>query len=137
MTSISIRLEDHLEGTPNFNTWRERVLNILEEHDLDSFVTYVIEDATTNEGRSNYKKNQENSKRSIFESVKDNLMSVITPLKMKNECFVTFVGLIFLLVLTRGSTTTKYQQNTKRHHPNRGSSLSNTHEVGVVSPNIS
>ena len=81
MTSISIRLEDHLEGTPNFNTWRERVLNILEEHDLDSFVTSMVEDATTNAERVNNKKNQVNKNMIIHDSVKDNLMSVIIPLK--------------------------------------------------------
>ena len=49
MTSIFVRLKDQLEGTSNFNTWKERVLNILEEHDLDSFVTTVVEEPTTNE----------------------------------------------------------------------------------------
>ena len=70
------------------------MINILEENDLEYFVTYVIEDATTNEGRTNYKKNQENSKRSIFESVKDNLMSVITPLEATKECFETLRNLL-------------------------------------------
>ena len=89
MTSVSIRPEDRLEGTSNFNTWKERVLNILKEHDLDYFVTIVIEESTKNEGRTNYKKNQAKEKRIIYDSVKDNLMSVITPLKMANECFDT------------------------------------------------
>ena len=58
MTSIPIQLKDHLEGTSNFNTWKERVLNLLEEHDLDSFVTSVAEGPTTNVARINYNKNQ-------------------------------------------------------------------------------
>ena len=61
----------------------ERVINILEEHDLDSFVATMIEEPTTNARRTNYKKNQEKEKRIIYDSVKDNLMSMITPLKME------------------------------------------------------
>ena len=87
MTSISVRLEDRLEGTSSSNTWRVRVINILEEHDLDSFVTIVIEETTTNVGRINYKKNQSKEKRIIYDSMKENLMSVITPLIC--ECVLT------------------------------------------------
>ena len=46
MTSIFVRLEDCLKGAYNFNTWKERVLNILEDHDLDSLVTSVVEEPT-------------------------------------------------------------------------------------------
>ena len=65
------------------------MINILEEHDLDSFVATVIEEPTTNAGRINYKKNQAKEKRIIYDSVKENLMSMITPLKMTKECFET------------------------------------------------
>ena len=93
MASISVRPKDRIKGTSNFNTWKETVINILEENDIDSFVTYVIKEATTNAGRKNYKKNQEKSNMDIFESVKDNLMSVITPLKMEKECFKTLTNI--------------------------------------------
>ena len=93
MTSISVRPEDRLEGTSNFNTWKERVLNILKEHDLDYFVTSVVEEPKTNEKRVNYKKNQAKEKRIIYDSVKDNLMSVIAPLKMTKECFDTLTNI--------------------------------------------
>ena len=93
MASISVRPEDRLEGTTNFNTWKARVNNILKEHDLDSFVTTMIEETTINVGRTNYKKNQAKEKRIIHDSVKDNLMSVITPLKTTTECFDTLTNL--------------------------------------------
>ena len=93
MASISIELEDRLEGTSNVNTWKERAFNILEEHDLDYFVTSMIEEPTTNAGMTTYKRNQENAKHIIYDSMKDNLMSVITPLKMVNECFDTLTNL--------------------------------------------
>ena len=51
MTSISVKPEDRLEGASNFNVWKAKVLNILEEYDLDNFVTSVVEEPTTNAGR--------------------------------------------------------------------------------------
>ena len=93
MASISVRPEDRLEGTSNFNTWKARVFNILEEHDIDSFVTSVIEEPTKNAGRTNYKRNQGKEKMIIYDSVKDNLMSVITPLKTEKDCFDTLINL--------------------------------------------
>ena len=57
MTSISVRPEDRLEGTSNFNTWKMRVLNILQEHDLDGYISIVVEDPTSNVGCINFKNN--------------------------------------------------------------------------------
>ena len=47
MTLISIWPEYHFESTSNFITWKARVLNILEEHNLDFYVSSVVEDPTT------------------------------------------------------------------------------------------
>ena len=93
MASTSVRTKDQIEGTSNFNTWKARVINILEAHDLDSFVTSVIEDPTTILIRTHYKNNQAKEKRIIYDSMKDNLVLVITPLKTKNECFETLTNL--------------------------------------------
>ena len=74
MTSIYVRPEDRLEKASNFNLWKARILNILEEHDLDNFVFNTVEDPTTNAGRTAFKKNQGKEKRIIFDSVKVNIM---------------------------------------------------------------
>ena len=42
---------------------------------------------------TNFEKNQAKEKRIIYDSMKDNLMSVITPLKTTNECFDTLMNL--------------------------------------------
>ena len=89
MASISVLLKDYLEGTSNFNTWKARVLNILEEHDLDSYVSTVVEEPTSNAGRINLKKSQAKAKHIIYDSVNNNLMSMITLLKIAKECFDT------------------------------------------------
>lgn len=93
MTSISVRTEDRLEGVSSFNMWKARILNILEEHDLDHFVTNVVEEPTSNAGRTAFKKNQAKAKRIIFDFVKDGIMTILTPLKTAKECFDTLTNL--------------------------------------------
>jgi hypothetical protein len=93
MSSISVRPKDRLEGASKFNVWKARVLNILEEYDLENFLTSIVEDPTSNAGRTTFQKNQEREKRIIFDSVKDHSMHVISPLKIEKECFDTLFNL--------------------------------------------
>ena len=44
-------------------------MNILEEHDLDGYVTSVVEEPSSNARRTAPKKNQAKAKRFIFEFV--------------------------------------------------------------------
>ena len=53
----------------------------LEENDLDDLVINTIEDPTTNAGRAAFKRKQAKARRIIYDSLKETLMSVITPLK--------------------------------------------------------
>ena len=81
MASSSVKSKDKLEGASNFNAWKARALNTLEESDLDDLVTRDVEEPTANQGRATFKKKQAKAKRIIFYSIKDNLMLVIAPLK--------------------------------------------------------
>ena len=81
MTTPSVKSEDRLEGASNFNAWKARVLNILEESDLDDLVTRVVEEPTTAQGRATFKKKQAKAKRASFYSVKDNLMDLFSSLR--------------------------------------------------------
>ena len=51
MALIFIQPKYQLEDTSNFNTCKARVLSILEEHDLDAYVTSVSEEILSNVGR--------------------------------------------------------------------------------------
>ena len=70
-----------------------RVLNILDESDLDDLVTRVVEAPTTAQGRATFKKKQAKAKRVISDSVKDNLMVVLAPLRTAKECFDALANL--------------------------------------------
>ena len=93
MASITFRPEDRLEGSSNFNSWKARILATLEENDLDDMVINGTKEPTTNAGRAAYKKKQAKARRIIYDSIKDSLMHVITPLKSAKECFDTLTKL--------------------------------------------
>ena len=89
----SFRAEDRLDGSSKFNNWKERVMEILEENDIDHYVTNVVEEPSTNSGRIAFKRNQAKARKIIYDSMKEQIMSVITPLKTAKECFDTLVKL--------------------------------------------
>jgi hypothetical protein len=87
MVSSSVKVEDRLEEASNFNAWKCRIPNILEESDLEELVTRVIEEPISNTARTTYKKKQAKAKRVIFDSVKDNMMFIIGHLRTAKDCF--------------------------------------------------
>jgi hypothetical protein len=61
-SSISVRAKDRLKGATNFNVWKLRITNILQEHDLEQYVTTVVEEPTNNAGRAAFRKSQAKAK---------------------------------------------------------------------------
>ena len=55
-------------------------------------VTSMVEDPTPKARKFNFKKYQGNTKKIIYDSMKDNLMYVISPLKTVKECFETLTN---------------------------------------------
>lgn len=68
-------------------------MNLLEESDLDRYVTKVVEEPTDDARETAYKKNQAKEKRIIYDSVKDHLIPIISPLKTAKESYDIFVKL--------------------------------------------
>jgi hypothetical protein len=92
-SSISVKVEDRLEGACNFNMWKLRITNILQEHDLEQYVTTVVEEPTNNAGRPTFRKIQAKAKQIIFDSVKDNIIPAMTLLITAKDCMDTMVNL--------------------------------------------
>jgi hypothetical protein len=92
-SSISVRAEDRLEGASNFSVWKLRIMNILLEHDLEKYVTIVMEESTSNAGRVAFKKSQAKANRIIFDSVKDSIMPSMTSSMIAKDCMDTLVNL--------------------------------------------
>ena len=62
-----LRFEDKLEGALNFMSWKERVLNLLEENNLNNYVTRFVVEPTDDDGKETYKKNQAKAKRILYD----------------------------------------------------------------------
>jgi hypothetical protein len=92
-SSISVKAEDRHEGASNFNAWKLRIMNILQEHDLEQYVTTVMEEPTSNAGRAAFRKNQAKAKQIIFDLVKDSIMPAMTSLMTSKDCMDTLVNL--------------------------------------------
>jgi hypothetical protein len=73
--------------------WKLCKTNILQEHDLEQYVTTVVEEPTNNAGRTTFRKSQEKAKRIIFDSFKDNIMPAMTSLMIAKDCMDTLVNL--------------------------------------------
>ena len=82
-----IRSEDRLEGSSNFNNWKARIIVILKERDLDQYVLTEVVEPTSAVGKASFKRNQGKARRIIYNSVKENIMPIITPLKTTKECY--------------------------------------------------
>jgi hypothetical protein len=92
-SSILVKAEDGLEGAANFNVWKLQITNILQEHDLEQYVTTMMEEPTNNAGRAIFRKSQAKTKRIIFDSVKDIIMPAMTSLMTAKDCMDTLVNL--------------------------------------------
>jgi hypothetical protein len=85
-SSISVRAEEWLEGATSFNVWKLHITNILQEHDLEQYVTTMVEETTNNARRMTFRKSQSKAKRIIFDSVKKSIMHAMTSLMTAKDC---------------------------------------------------
>jgi hypothetical protein len=65
----------------------------LQEHDLEQYVTTVVEEPTHNAGRATFRKSQAKAKQIIFDSFKDSIMPAMTSLMIAKDCMDTLVNL--------------------------------------------
>jgi hypothetical protein len=70
-------------------------------------VTTVVEEPTTNAGKTAFRKSQAKAKRIIFDSVKDSIMPTMTSLMTAKDCMDTLVN--------RYEKQTPSQKMTLRH----------------------
>jgi hypothetical protein len=92
-SSISVKAKDRLKGATNFNVWKLHITNILQENDIEKYVTIVVEEPTNNAGRTTFRKSQAKAKRIIFDSFRDSIMPAMTSLMTAKDCMDTLVNL--------------------------------------------
>ena len=72
-----MNVEDRLDGTSNFSSWKSRVLLILEENDLLKFVKKNVQEPEVETEKAQWKKNDARVRRILVDLVKDHLVPQI------------------------------------------------------------
>ena len=75
------KLEDKLEGDDNFRAWKYKISLILEENDLDKYVTEEVPEPEGDDAKVTHKKNMIRAKRIIANSIKDHLIPHVSSLR--------------------------------------------------------
>ena len=75
------QLEDKLGGAKNFRAWKYRISLILEENDLDQYISEEVLELEGGESKSTHKKNLVKAKRIIADSIKDHFIPHVSSFK--------------------------------------------------------
>ena len=76
-----------LEGVDNFRAWKYRISLVLEENDLDKYISEEVPAPKGDEAKAIHKKNLVKAKRIIADSIKDHLIPHVSSLKKPKEVF--------------------------------------------------
>jgi hypothetical protein len=87
--TTSTKLDEKLEGADDFRAWKYRVMLILEENDLASFVEQDIEEPKGDEAKAKYKKDLIKAKRIIANSTNNHLIPHVSSLKSPKQMIDT------------------------------------------------
>ena len=68
------QLEDKLGGDDNLQGWNYTISLILEENDLDQFISGDVPEPEGDEAKASHKRSMDNAKRIIADSIKDHLI---------------------------------------------------------------
>ena len=60
-----------LEGADNFHAWKYRISLVLEENELDTYISGEVQVLEGDEAKSLHKNNLVKAKRSVADSIKD------------------------------------------------------------------
>ena len=81
------KLDENLEGAENFKAWKYRISLVLEENELDTYISGEVSIPEGDEAKVLHKKKLVNAKRIIADSIKDHLIPQVSSLKTTKEMF--------------------------------------------------
>jgi hypothetical protein len=85
--ATGMRVEDMLEGSGNFRSWKHRFQMILYENDLLEHVTVGVPEPEEEEQKTKHKKNEKKAKRIVLDSVKDHLIPHISEIQTVRKMY--------------------------------------------------
>ena len=90
------QIDDKIGGADNFRAWKCRISLILEENDLDKYISGEVLAPKGDEAKCIHKKNLVKAKRIIADSIKDHLIPHVSSLKTPKEVFDALMKLMTL-----------------------------------------
>ena len=93
MTSAGLRDQDRLDGASNFGVWKARICLLLEENGIKDYVTSVVVVPMDATQLAAYKKDNDKTKRIIFDGVKDHIVPHILELDTTKKMWDAILNL--------------------------------------------
>ena len=84
---LSHHLNDKLGGAENFQAWKYKFSLVLEENELDTYISGEVPVLEGDEAKALHKKNLVKAKKIIVDSIKDYLIAQVSSLKTPKEMF--------------------------------------------------
>ena len=81
------QLEDKIEGDNNFRAWKYKISIILEENDLDQYITEEVPQPEWDEAKDAHKRSMDKAKRIIAFSIKDHLIPHVSSFKKPKRVY--------------------------------------------------
>ena len=81
------KLDENLEGADNFRTWKYRISLVLEENELDSYISEEVPVIEGDEAKALHKKKLVMAKRIVADSIKDHFITHVSSLKTPKAMF--------------------------------------------------
>jgi hypothetical protein len=85
--ATNMRVEDMMEGSRNFRSWKHRLHMILDVNDILEHVMVGVPEPDEEEQKTKHKKNAKKTKRIVSYSVKDHLIPHISELKTTRQMY--------------------------------------------------
>jgi hypothetical protein len=111
--ATSMRVENRLEGSRNFRSWKHRLHMILYENDLLEHVTVGVPEPDEEEQKTRHKKNEKKAKRVVSDSVKDHLIPHISELQTARQMYEALSRLYESKDINRNLTLRNQLHNMK------------------------
>ena len=81
------QLDYNLGGANNFQEWKYKISLVLEENNLDQYITEEVLEPKGDEAKSSLKRSMAKAKRIIANSIKDHLISHVSSFKTLKEVY--------------------------------------------------
>ena len=90
---MNFRVEDRLEGAIKFNSWKAKLLYIMQENEIEYHLTNDSIESKAEAEKAKYKKDGRKAKRILMDSVKDHLIRHIAGIRLVKNMFDHLVRL--------------------------------------------